>query len=147
MLNQDTVRTTASRLALAGVLLCAAASLAAEGEQARARAPVPGLEASSMAAFYTGDGQLGVFRGRLVCLRCDLSHAPGAPAQCRKDGHRHVLSMDDGSMMHPLFAGSQEIQAQINSRDLHGKHVRVSGKYYPATGAILVGSITADPEP
>ena len=36
-----------------------------------------------------------------------------------------------------------EIQHRINSNELHGREVEVSGKYYPSTGIILVSNITA----
>jgi len=62
--------------------------------------------------------------------------------QCKKEGHRHALSMDDGSMIHPLLAGNKEVLEQINSDELHGKEVTVRGKYFPSTGWIFVNQVT-----
>ena len=47
-------------------------------------------------------------------------------------------------MIHPLLPGTAEVAAKINSRALHGKKVKVAGKYYPSTGAILVSRIVAE---
>lgn len=103
----------------------------------------PGGETLSMAKFYAGPLEtIGTFPGKLVCLRCDLGHAPNAAAVCKEKGHVHALSMDDGSMIHPLLAGTQQALQQINSPQLHDKEVTVAGKYYPSTGAILVSRIT-----
>ena len=83
-------------------------------------------------------------QGKLVCLRCDLKPGPGAMSQCEKEGHRHALSMDSDSMIHPLLAGTEDALKQINSGELHGKQVTVHGKHYPGSGAILVDSITSE---
>jgi len=47
-------------------------------------------------------------------------------------------------MLHPLLAGTEEVEKQINSNELHGKHVLVRGNYYPTTGYILVEKIEAE---
>ncbi len=98
----------------------------------------------SMSKFYGGSSaRTGDFPGKLVCLRCDLKPGPGAMAQCEKEGHRHALAMDSDGMIHPLLPGTEKVLKQINSGELHGKEVTVHGKYYPATGAILVDRISA----
>lgn len=103
----------------------------------------PGGQTLSMAKFYAGPlERMGTFPGKLVCLRCDLAHSTQRAEQCQKEGHVHALSMDDGSMIHPLLAGTEEALKQINSPQLHGKKVKVDGKHYVMTGAILVSRIT-----
>ena len=98
----------------------------------------------SMARFYGGGGaRIGDFPGKLVCLRCDLKPGPGAMAQCEKEGHHHALAMDSDGMIHPLLPGTDKVLKQINSGELHDKEVTVHGKYYPASGAILVDRISA----
>lgn len=98
----------------------------------------------SMSKFYTGGlEQIGTFPGTLVCLRCDLGIDQHDSRVCEKRGHRHALSMDGGTMVHPLVAGTEDVLSRINSTELHGKKVRVTGKYYPSTGIIFVGSIAA----
>jgi hypothetical protein len=47
------------------------------------------------------------------------------------------------SGQHPLFAGSEDVNKQISSSDLHGKEVVVSGSYYPSTGLIFASSVRA----
>jgi len=100
----------------------------------------------SMPRFYVSpsdETKVGDFPGRLVCLRCDLApRKEGAMKQCAETGHRHALSMDEGAMIHPLLAGTEEALKQINSDQLHNQHVRVHGRYYQSTGAILVDRIT-----
>lgn len=124
----------------------ASAGWSGEGHSDQPSGARAGLE--PMSSFYTGDGQLGTFTGNLVCLRCDLAPAPGGGGArtCEKSGHRHALSMDGGEMIHPLLAGSAEMQERINEGAMHGRHVRVNGKYYPSTGLILVTSVeTVEP--
>lgn len=118
----------------------AASGAAAEHEHSVSNKPETASDTLSMTKFYIGvQGQTGVFPGKLVCLRCDL--AKGQMAQCAKEGHRHALSMDDGSMVHPLIAGSKELTDRINAGELHGKEVDVRGIYYPSTGIIFVSSV------
>lgn len=45
-------------------------------------------------------------------------------------------------MVHPLLVVNEDLLERINSDELHGKKVSVSGKYYPATGLILVTGVT-----
>lgn len=99
----------------------------------------------SMAKFYTGVvGTQGKFPGKLVCLRCDLKPCDMSTKLCAEEGHRHALSMREGSMIHPLLAGTEKVLERVNSAELHGKNVTVDGTYYPSTGAILVGQITVE---
>lgn len=119
---------------------CAASGVAAEHDHSATDKPETASDTLSMTKFYIGvQGHMGPFPGKLVCLRCDL--AKGQMVQCAKEGHRHALSMDDGSMIHPLIAGSKELTDRINSVELHGKEVTVSGIYYPNTGIIFVSGV------
>jgi len=96
----------------------------------------------SLSGFYTGPvGNIGSFKGKLLCLCCDLSKDPDAAKKCDAGGHHHALSVDDNSMIHPLIAGSEEAMQQINSNEMHDAEVIVTGKYYPSTGLIFVQSV------
>lgn len=129
---------------LCGMMLFGSAAWAAD-EHSVADVPVGGNQ-GGMSRFYTGTlSETGTFKGKLVCLRCDLAHGPGTAAECKKEGHRHALSMDGGSMVHPLLAGSEDAQAKINSDELHGKEVAVHGQHYPSTGTIFADRV--DPAP
>jgi hypothetical protein len=128
--------TALARISFAALCLVAACIVA----QAQSAPPAPG---DAVTPFYTGpqsDIEVGTFPGKLVCLSCDLG-GPGGKEQCGKVGHRHALMSENGSMLHPLIPGTEEILARINSNDLHGKNVKVHGKYYPALGSILVDKI------
>ena len=74
-----------------------------------------------------------------------LKPDPTAAAQCEKEGHRHALSMDSDSMIHPLLPASEDVLKQINSAELRGRQVRVHGRYFSSAEAILVDRITATP--
>ena len=93
-------------------------------------------------SFYSGPvGHVGKFRGKLLCLCCDLTPDAGKPKNCDKNGHQSVLSLEDDGSLHPLVAGTAEVTKQMNSDALHGKQVVVSGNYYPSTGLIFVNKI------
>ncbi len=129
--------------AIAGaVLLILTSASAARGEQKHVVRDAPRGSVLSMAKFYSGAiARIGDFPGTLVCLRCDLKGGPAAMSQCEKEGHRHALAMEDDNMIHPLLPGTEKVLKQINSGELHGKQLTVHGKYYAATGAILVDRI------
>lgn len=133
---------------LAGTILSAVVAVLvsvgiARSEEGHSAPPSRGGSTLSMTRFYGGaDARIGDFPGRLVCLRCDLKGGPDAMALCEKEGHRHALSMDSDSMVHPLLAGTDEVLKRINSGELHGKEVTVNGRYYPSTGAIFVDRIS-----
>lgn len=98
----------------------------------------------SLSQFYTGPiAGIGTFRGKLVCLCCDLGQEARAAAECDKNGHHHALSVDGDAMIHPLITGGELAAKQVNSDDLRGKEVLVTGKYYPSVGFIFVESIRA----
>lgn len=94
----------------------------------------------SLSKFYAGPvGHTGAFPGKLLCLCCDLMPDTGKAKTCDAHGHHHVLLVD--GELHPLVAGTEEVTKQINSNELHGKDVVVTGNYYPATGFIFVDGI------
>ena len=118
-------------------------TLFAEEEHTVSRLPPPGGQTLAMSKFYSGPlVKIGTFPGKLVCLRCDLAPSPGSAEQCKEEGHKHALSMEDGSMIHPLLASDEKVLEQINSPELHHEQVKVEGKHYVSTGAILAGRIT-----
>ena len=126
-----------------GVATLISAGVARGEEKHSADAATSEGSTLSMSKFWASEtGRTGDFPGRFVCLRCDLKPGPGAMAQCEKEGHRHALSMESDSMIHPLLAGTEQVLKQINSGELHGKQVVVHGKYYPSTGAILADRIS-----
>jgi hypothetical protein len=101
--------------------------------------PGSGLE---LQRFYSGPlGHTGTFRGKLLCLCCDLMPDPGKREHCDKNHHQAVLSIEEDGSLHPLIAGTAEVTKQMNSDALHGKQVAVSGNYYPSTGLIFVNKI------
>ena len=111
---------------------------AANGDDTQKAAPQGANLA--LGKFYAGPlGHQGAFPGKLLCLCCDLMPDTGKPKTCDAHGHHHVLSVD-GDLL-PLIAGTEEVTQQINSNELHGKDVVVTGNYYPATGFIFVDRI------
>jgi len=129
------------------MILVAAVSLAAGSAYAQETVPQAPPVGSSLALskFYTGPlGHRGVFGGKLLCLCCDLAPKSDKPRNCDEHGHHNVLFVEDETMLHPLLAGTEEVEKQINSNELHGKHVLVRGNYYPTTGYILVEKIEAE---
>lgn len=99
--------------------------------------------AAGMSQFYIGSTpvKVGSFEGELVDLECDLARSEEVAKQCKREGHRHALSMQDGSIIRPLLAPTEEILQQLNAADMHGEKVRIQGRYYPTTGVILVNSV------
>ena len=91
--------------------------------------------------FSSGAISLGTYEGTLYCLRCQFSSDPKEQEICKIAGrHAHVLMMADGHV-HPLYGVTEELDKQIHSEDRHEKKVRLSGKYYPISNAIMVSSI------
>ncbi len=105
-------------------------------------ADAPSGSNPELLTFYSGGlGHVGRFRGKLLCLCCDLMPDKEKAKSCDRNNHQAVLSVAEDGSLHPLIAGTAEVTKQINSDALHGKQVVVSGKYYPSTGLIFVGSI------
>ena len=139
MRNRD--RMVAIAVVLAGVTAMAGGISLAQNEHSEPGS-VEGSVNEMWAQFYSGSiVRAGKFPGKLVCLRCDLKPGPEAMKQCKAEGHRHALSMEDSSMIHPLVPGTAEVLERINSAELHDKEVVVRGKYYPASGVIVAGTI------
>jgi len=83
----------------------------------------------------------GEYEGTLYCLRHDFSQDKKDHEICQKEGrHRHALLMANGHV-HPLYGENEELNNLINSSEMNAKKVRLTGKYYVTTNAILVGSI------
>jgi hypothetical protein len=98
--------------------------------------------APTLTGFYTGPvGNVGTFRGKLLCLCCDLGQDAEAAKKCDAHGHHSALALDGDAMIHPLLAGTEEVEQQLNSDALHGKEVLVTGKYYPSTGLVFVQNV------
>ena len=84
---------------------------------------------------------IGEYEGTLYCLRHDFSQDKKDQEICTKEGrHHHALLMADGHV-HPLYGDMEELNKQINAADINGKKVRIRGKYYPVSNAILVSHI------
>jgi hypothetical protein len=91
---------------------------------------------------YGSAANLSEWEGTLYCLRHDFSQDAKDKELCTKEGrHRHVLVMADGHV-HPLYGDNDQLNNLINSSEMNGKKVRVAGKYYATTNAILVSNIT-----
>jgi hypothetical protein len=132
-------RTVHSLLSVGLLVFAVGGALAADVPAASVGRPGSQLLLSK---FYVGPlGHTGTFRGKLVCLRCDLKPSALASQKCAAEGCRHALAIDDDSMIHPLVAGTEETSKRINSSELHGKDVEVHGNYYPSTGMIFVDRV------
>lgn len=91
---------------------------------------------------YGSAANLSEWEGTLYCLRHDFSQDKKDHEICTKEGrHRHVLLMANGHV-HPLYGENEELNNLINSSEMNAKKVRVAGKYYVTTNAILVSNLT-----
>lgn len=119
-------RSAVAAMMFAAGLVIVAAGTARGGDDHSVPYARPESSTSGMFEFYAGSiVRVGEFPGKLVCLRCDLMPGPEAMKRCEKEGHRHALSMEGDSMIHPLLAVSKDVLEQINSGELHGKEVVV----------------------
>lgn len=97
---------------------------------------------TGMLKAYGSAVNVGEYEGTLVCLRHDISQNPDDKLICQKEGHHHhVLMMDDGHM-HPLYGQTEEINKRINAPEANATRVKITGKYYPVSNAIMVTAIT-----
>ena len=118
-----------------GILVCGVLSLVL-GFNAVTWAQPTGMLKAYGSAFNQGE-----YEGTLVCLRHDLSQNPDDKLICQKEGHHeHVLMMDDGHM-HPLYGQTEEINKRMNALEANSTRVRITGKYYPVSNAIMVTAI------
>ena len=100
-----------------------------------------GAQPTGMLNNYGSAMVIGEYEGTLYCLRHDFSQDKKDQEICTKEGrHHHALLMADGHA-HPLYGDTEELNKQINTADMNGKKVKIRGKYYPVSNAILVGSL------
>jgi hypothetical protein len=83
---------------------------------------------------------VGAYEGALYCIRCNFSSTPENLATCNKEGQEHCLLMKDGHVP-PLYGITKDIADKINAQALHEKQVKIRGRYYPVTNAILVSQV------
>jgi hypothetical protein len=126
---------------LCATVLLLASNARAQSEPARAQSSGPDSVLRTATFFSGGLARTGTFPGKLVCLSCDVNPSTAAKTQCEKSGHRHALAIDGDPLLHPLLVTDETILARVNSNELHGSDVIVTGVYYPAVGAILVSGV------
>lgn len=91
---------------------------------------------------YGSAANVGEYEGTLYCLRHDFSQDKKDQDICTKEGrHHHVLMMADGHV-HPLYGETEELDKQLNAADMNAKQVKIRGKYYPVSNAIMVTTVT-----
>ena len=121
-------------------LVTASPALATSPQHRAGEALSPFGHAMQMSTFYTGDvGSTGEFPGTLLCLHTGREFIPAPVDDCAKKDHVYVLSMQDGSMVHPLLAGDPQTLEKLPQ--LVGKKVVVDGKYYESIGMLVAGNI------
>jgi hypothetical protein len=121
-------------------LMTASPARAISPQRQAVKALSPFGHAMQMSTFYVGDvGSTGKFPGTLVCLHTGRQFIPAPADQCVKKDHVYVLSMQDGSMVHPLLAGDPQTLEKLPQ--LVGKKVVVDGKYYESVGVVVAGNI------
>ena len=130
--------------AMALAVIAGAGTTVAGEPRAQAATPQAAVRAGAssgpMVGFYAGSRpRRRRFRGKIVCLRCDLGG--GSRATCAREGHRHALLADEGAAVYPLLADSPEMLVRINSAKLHGREVTARGRLYPESGAVIVDAI------
>ena len=89
-----------------------------------------------MSAYGGSAITFGEYEGTLRCLPQDFSQEKEEQAVCH-----HILVMADGHV-HPLYGMTAELHKQLNTTDMNGKKVRIRGKYYAVSNAILVTQVT-----
>ncbi len=99
-------------------------------------------EMLSASGFFPAGVIQGEWVGTLYCLRHDFSGSEADKAICQQEGrHVHVLVMERG-YIHPLYGVDDAVHAQIHGDELHGKTVKMQGKFYPVSNSILVSTVT-----
>jgi hypothetical protein len=92
--------------------------------------------------YYTGFGdQVGQFPGKLVCVQADKAIIDAAGEEGEASHDVFALSMDRGSMEHPIIPGTSQVRHELRSDQFLGRRVVVQGKYYRDTGMILASRI------
>ena len=101
----------------------------------------PAAASDEMLLKSYGTVRSGTYEGVLYCLRHDFSQEKEDQEICSREGaHLHVLLMDDGHV-HPLYGRTEGLNKLINSAEMNAKRVKVQGRYYPISNAILVGTV------
>ncbi|MGE0823500.1 MAG: hypothetical protein AB7G75_30630 [Candidatus Binatia bacterium] len=91
---------------------------------------------TGMLKAYGAAAALGEYEGILRCLPKDFSTDKEDQRVCH-----HVLVMADGHV-HPLYGMTAELHEQLNATGMNGKRVKLRGKYYPVSNAILVTHVS-----
>lgn len=106
--------------------------------------PAAWAQPTGMLKNYGSALVIGEYEGTLYCLRHDFSQDKKDQDICTKEGrHHHALMMADGHV-HPLYGDTEELNKQLNAADLNAKKVKIRGKYYPVSNAILVTGIQVE---
>lgn len=104
--------------------------------------PAAWAQPTGMLKLYGSAFNQGEYEGTLYCLRHDFSQDKKDQEICTKEGHHHhVLMMADGHV-HPLYGDTEELNKQLNAADMNAQKVKIRGKYYPVSNAIMVTTVT-----
>jgi len=131
--------------AVVGLMLWDSGATGAQEHHPPAAQELRGAQEHRKMLGAVGSGVIqGEYEGTLYCLRHDFSGSEADKAICQKEGHHeHALVMKQG-YVHPLYGVNETVHTQIHSDALHGKQVKVKGKFYPVTNAILVNEVTPE---
>ena len=111
----------------------------ARGEDASSWPP-GGRTSLAITKFYVGSlSTVGDFPGTLVRLSCRSDAIDSSVPRCAQSEHALIVEGDEGA--HVLLPGTDEVRRELESPVFEQTDVRVHGKYYPSTGAILVNRI------
>lgn len=122
-------------LGVALAVLLGASAARGEAPQVWLGEPAAMGDVGDVTQYSAGLGDTaGIFPGKLVCLRCNLGKK-----ECEAGQYRHALLMND--VVYPLLVSSEALQKKINDPSLNNKNVKITGIYYPATGAILAAGV------
>jgi len=92
--------------------------------------------------YYTGFGtQVGQFPGRLVCVHTDKAMIDATGQEGEASHGIFVLSMNQGTMDHPIIPGTSQVKRELRSDHFLNKRVVVQGDYNRDTGMILASRI------
>jgi hypothetical protein len=108
--------------------------------------PPGGSTTLALTKFYNGSlSSVGDFPGRLVRTGCGWMSTDPAASRCEQPGY--ALIVDGDTVVHPLLPGTDEVRTQLESSVSRQTAVRVHGRYYSSTGAILANHIAPQCEP
>jgi hypothetical protein len=127
------------------VVIAVALGGSARGEDASSQ-PSGGRSSLAITKFYIGSlSNVGDFPGTLVRVSCHSDATDSSTPGCGQSEHALIIEGDEG--VHVLLPGTEEVRKELESPVLQQTDVRVYGKYYPSTGAILVNRIGPKCEP